>query len=182
MAKIATGSRKQKSAREARMVILENVPSSYNWGWYSREDARMHLQPVDRKHGNMPYKVWLERDGSRVIEPELGFPAKIWRPLYSRVLEQRGMIERNWVGFMMENGWLEMQVVHPLVILVAYPRFPHRFVRTLDLRDYIGDPETLAKITPDDVGFNAEYALLEVFRKRIIERRHHIRLEPILWT
>jgi hypothetical protein len=62
------------------MVILRNVPAGYHWGWYSREDQRMHLQTVDSKHSNQ-YKVWLERDGKRAFEPETAIPAKVLKAL-----------------------------------------------------------------------------------------------------
>jgi len=35
-------------------AILRDVPSGHKWGWYSREDQRMHLQSVDGKY---KYKV-----------------------------------------------------------------------------------------------------------------------------
>jgi hypothetical protein len=164
------------------MVILRDVPPTYDWGWYSREDPRMHLQAVDKDHSDLGYKVWLERDGRRAIEPEPGIPAKVWRALHAQILNRRGMIEAHWISHMMRKGWLELQVVPPLVVLVAYPRHPHRFVRTLDLREDFGDLETLGKITPRDVVFNEEYAVVEVFPKRDIASRTHIRLESILWT
>ncbi len=164
------------------MILLRDVPATYDWGWFSREDPRMHLQAVDRLHWNKGYKIWLERDGRRVIEPEPGIPAKVWKALRRRILEERGMIEAFWISHMMQKGWLELEVLNPIVVLTAYPRFPHRFVRTLDLRDDFGDPETLAKVTPSEVVFNKEYAVLEIFPKREIARRFHIRLESILWT
>jgi hypothetical protein len=163
------------------MVILKDVPPTYQWGWFAREDPRMHLQPVDKKHLDLPYKVWLERDGRRVVEAEPGIPAKVWRSLKAQITNRRGMIEAHWIAHMMEKGWLELRFIKPLAVLVAYPRFPHRFVRTMDLS---GDfaPETFAEITPSDVVFNRELAVLEVFPKRPESRRHHFRLESILWT
>jgi len=44
-------------------VIIRNVPPTYNWGWFSREDPRMHVQTVDRVHLHLNYKIWLEREG-----------------------------------------------------------------------------------------------------------------------
>jgi hypothetical protein len=169
------------STRGTAVVIFKDVPPTHNWGWFAREDPRMHLQPVDKKHVHLPYKVWLERDGRRVIEPDSGIPAKVWKPLQAQIVKQREMIEAHWIGHMMEKGWLELQFVNPILILVAYPRFVHRFVRTMDLTEDFA-PETLAKITPSDVVLNKEMAVLEIFPKRIEQRRHHFRLERILWT
>lgn len=142
----------------------------------------MHLQVLDRRHYDLGYKVWLERDGRRVMEPEPGIPAKVWKALSAQIVKRRGMIEAEWIAHMMEKGWLELHAAPPIVTLVAYPGLPHRFFRTLDLRDDIGDPETLARITPSEVTFNREFAVLELFPRRPEARRHHIRLESILWT
>lgn len=57
-------------------VIIRGKPPTYDWGWFSREDQRMHLQVVDRLHWKLHYKVWLEREGKKVFEPEPGIPAK----------------------------------------------------------------------------------------------------------
>ncbi len=172
----------RQAARGRPMVILEDVPPGYDWGWFSREDPRMHLQVVDKKHWDLGYKVWLERDGRRVFEPEPGMPAKIRKALAAKVGERRGMVEAEWIAHMMEKRWLELHVANPIVTLIAYPRFAHRFARILDLREDIGDPETLGSITPRDVVFNKKYAVLELFPQRPITRRHHIRLESVLWT
>ena len=57
-------------ARAAMAVILRDVPAGHNWGWFSREDARMHLQTLDRKHFGL-YKIWLERAGRRALISEM---------------------------------------------------------------------------------------------------------------
>lgn len=63
-------------SREAMAVIVRNVPPSYSWGWYSREDPRMHLQAVDSQHRKLGYKVWLENKGKRVVETRAGNSAQ----------------------------------------------------------------------------------------------------------
>lgn len=130
----------------------------------------------------MGYKVWLERDGRRVIEPESGIPAKLWKALRAEIVKRRETIEDHWVALMMERGWLDLHVAGPLITLVAYPRLLHYFVRTIDLHDHFEDQETLSKITPSEVVFNKELAMLEVFPKRVEGRRRHIPLVPLLWT
>ena len=67
-----------KAARKARSqtampIVLRNVPSGCTWGWYSREDPRMHLQTLDETH---QYKIWLESKGRRVVEPVGKIPAR----------------------------------------------------------------------------------------------------------
>jgi hypothetical protein len=164
------------------MIILKDVPPTFDWGWFSREDPRMHLQPVDREHRRLGYKVWLERDGRRVLEPEPGIPTKVWKPLQSQIVKRRGMIEAFWTSFMIRHGWLDLHVTGSMVTIVAYPGYPHRFTRRLDLRDVFGNPETLAKITPEEVALNEEYACLVIFPTEIEARQDHIDLTEILWT
>src|SRR5215471_9965240 len=69
-------------------VILRDVPGGYNWGWYSREDSRMHLQTVDDVHRNL-YKVWLEKKGTRTFEPAGTIPAKVLKKLQSEIARLR---------------------------------------------------------------------------------------------
>ena len=67
----------------APVIILRSVPTGYSWGWFAREDSRMHLQTVDKKNRNR-YKVWLE-NGMRTFEPAESIPAKILKPLEAEV-------------------------------------------------------------------------------------------------
>src|SRR5262245_41133279 len=62
--------------------IIRDVPPGHNWGWYSREDPRMHIQSTDGLHD---YKVWLETRGQRGFEPEGKIPAKILKALQKEV-------------------------------------------------------------------------------------------------
>ena len=59
--------------RDALLHVISRLEAALDFSeegyeFISREDARMHLQTVDLKHLS-DYKVWLERDGKRVIEP-----------------------------------------------------------------------------------------------------------------
>ena len=160
-------------------VLLRDLPAGCNWGWYSREEPRMHLQTVDRKNLNL-YKVWLEREGRRVFEPADKIPAKILKRLEAEVHKKRDHLDGRWVDFMIDNCWLEHRLAGTRVTLIAYPDTPNRFTRTLDLADYFR-PAALAEIGPDDLTLNSELAALEIWPDRPEPRRHHIRLAPILW-
>src|SRR6266446_786611 len=87
-------------------VILRNAPSGFHWGWYSREDPRMHLQVVDPKHIRPNYKVWLESKGKRAVEAAATIPAKVWKALKARIESDRLSIEAQWVQLMIEQQWL----------------------------------------------------------------------------
>ncbi len=169
----------RKKDEPAMAVVLRDVPPGYNWGWYSREDPRMHLQTVNRQSRDQ-YKVWLERAGRRVFEVEGKVPAKVLKRLEAEVGGRRSYVEGWWVEFMMEQNWLDLKVAGSKVVLTAYANTPNRFTRTFDLRDYFR-PETVDQIKPDDVVLSGEMAAVEVFPQRPEARRHHIRLSAILW-
>src|SRR5207244_1144842 len=117
--------------REARpVIILKSVPKGFNWGWFSREDPRMHLQTVEAKHRN-EYKVWLERNGRRVFEPAGDIPSKVLKALEAEVTSGRIRVEAQWVEMMIRYDWLRVHLRGREVTLTVYPQFPgSRFVRT----------------------------------------------------
>ena len=168
-------------AREKDMsVIFRDVPPGYNWGWFSREDPRMHLQTVDRVHFNN-YKVWLERKGARVIEPASPIPAKVLKRLESEIRKRRRHIDGRWAGFMIRNGWLRIHVTLPEVVLTAYPGLPGKFMRKVNLQEWFA-PQTYSKIKPDDVFLTEEIGALSVFKNVPEDRRDDFDLTRILWN
>src|SRR5436190_22797593 len=101
---------KSRSLQPAMAVILRDVPAGHNWGWFSREDQRMHLQSLDRKNFGL-YKVWLEHRGKRAIEPVGILPAKVLKRLSAEVERKRRYIEGRWTSCMIDRGWSELHVV-----------------------------------------------------------------------
>lgn len=170
------------SDRQAMAVVLPNAPPPYNWGWFSREDQRMHLQPVSRQHLRLHYKVWLENRGRRVIEPEPGIPAKILKPLTKKITEWRKSIEAEWVAFMIANGWLTFRLDGEIITLTAYPKSPNRFTRVLDLAVLIPNEQSRATVTPEIMNLNKEFAWLEIFTNRPEGYRITEPLAPVLWV
>lgn len=77
------------------VVILRGVPTGIDWGWFSREDPRMHLQTVDSKNLNR-FKVWLEANGKRAFEAVGKVPAKTLKALETEVKKLRRHIESRW--------------------------------------------------------------------------------------
>ncbi len=162
-------------------VVLRDIPPGYNWGWFSREDPRMHLQTVDSKHRiKSGHKVWLEDRGRRCLEPVGKVPAKVLKSLTQDLTPDRAHVEAQWASFMIDNGWIGMTVAMPFVILTAYPHTPNRFTRTIDLREHMAEFR-LAETKPEDISLNSELAAVELWPDRPESRRLHIRLEPILW-
>jgi hypothetical protein len=183
----STAISKRKKAQKMT-VILRGVPKGFDWGWYSREDPRMHLQIVDSKNLDR-YKVWLEKSGKRVFESVGKIPSKTLKGLEAEVKALRRHIEGRWTNLMIENGWLRFSMRGRNVTLTAYPAFPGaRFTRTFDIADYFParyDPTSQIKdktpIKPDDLVLNDQMAAIEVWPQKEESLRHHIFLPPILW-
>jgi hypothetical protein len=179
----------------AMAVVIQDLPPGYDWGWYSREEPRMHLQSVDEAHFKL-YKVWLEREGKRVFEPaeikikgkKVTIPRKVADRLKEEVEAYRDDIEARWVRLMISYQWIRLAVAGTSIVLTMYPNYPTRFSRTLDLsKELLGlyDPSypmTPKKpIRPEDVTLNRELAALELWPQERIADRHHIFLPPLIW-
>jgi hypothetical protein len=162
-------------------VIVCATPPTYNWGWFSREDQRMHVQTVDRAHLHLHYKVWLERQGRRVIEPEPGIPPKVFKALKAVIVKERVRVDTEWAAFMIQNGWLKVRMTGTTITLFAYPNSPNHFERTIDVSELILNEEYARKVTPKDVALNHEFAFLELFPHKDEAKRVHEPLEKILW-
>ena len=117
-APIDNGSTRRARARRDMAIIIRDRPPTYDWGWFSREEPRMHLQTVDKDHRRLHFKIWLEKAGRRVFEPEPGIPAKILKVVQAEILQQRDRIEAYWASFMVKNDWLKVELtgstMHPL--------------------------------------------------------------------
>ena len=159
-------------------AILRDVPSGHKWGWYSREDQRMHLQSVDGKY---KYKVWLELSGRRVFEPEGKIPSKTIKALREVVSSSRQFIEDNWVALMLELDWLALHIALPKLTLVAYPNSTNKFSRVIDLTTWL-NPQQLATLTPDVIELNHEMVALRLWTNRPEEQAYDVRLSRLLWS
>jgi hypothetical protein len=159
-------------------VVIRNIPPGHHWGWYSREDPRMHLQSVDAQHH---YKVWLEDKGKRVFQPIGDIPRKVVKSFQTAVMDRRQFIEDLWVRLMLDQGWLDLRIALPRLTLVAYPKLPGRFERKVDLRDWL-TAEQLAKLRPEVIVLNREVAALRLWTDRSEEQGpYDVRLSTLLW-
>ena len=162
----------------AMAVIIRGVPPGHKWGWFSREDQRMHLQSVDDQHD---YKVWLEENGERTFEPVGKIPATVLKALREYVSEHRLFVEDNWARLMLAKGWIDLHIALPKLTLVAYPNTPNKFTRVIDLTTWL-NPKLLATLTPDIIELNREMASLRLFTNRPEEQAYDARLSSLLWT
>lgn len=151
-------------------VILRNVISR-NWGWFSRENERMHLQTLDDK--GQPQKVWLEERGQRVCEPaaDCTLPGSELKKLREKVQLERSFIELRWINFMIAHGWLIARLDGSIVTLTAYPRTHNAFERQIELRDvypgaYSKDVIRTWEALPIVVSLDAEHCCLVVGDQR----------------
>ena len=169
-------------------VILRDVPKGINWGWYSRENGRMHLRTVASASSN-PYTVWLEVNGKRMCKADGPMPNAVFKKIKAEVARKRLHIEGRWTNSMIEQGWLAMQMRGTRITLTAYPERPEtHFTRSFDLRDYlpgICDPRNPSRsklpMRPEQVVFSSTYPCLEIWPEKVESLRSHIFLPPILW-
>lgn len=123
--------------REAMATLIHNV-AGHDWGWFSREDQRMHLQTVESgaRSGPNKSKVWLENKGQRVFELVTGtLLGSDFKRLKAKVDSERKDLESRWVTFMVLQGWVTAELRTPIIVVTAYPNTHNKFTRELDLRN-----------------------------------------------
>lgn len=161
-------------------VLLPDVPPGFDWGWYSREDRRMHLQVVNPKTLKDKYKVWLENRGLRVMEPDSPIKSNVFKAVSSAIKKNRQFIEDRWVSFMIRQGWLEAHLAPPKVTIVAYPRTPNTFTRVVDLTEDLLEEEAMS-LAASDIRLSPEMASIQIWPRKPRDQRQDIRLSTILW-
>jgi hypothetical protein len=138
--------------------LIRDVPNGYDWGFFSNEDQRMHLQTL---HGAEHYRVWLEERGGRCFEPADKVPTSILRALNKEVLAREQVIESAWIRLMIAKKWISFRLDKTKVRLSVYPESPHGFERVLDLTGNVSD-EYLTGLTEDDLRLSIREAALAV--------------------
>jgi hypothetical protein len=170
-------------------LILKGVPRGYNWGWFSREDPRMHLQVIDDEHKSLHYKVWIENRGRRTFEPNGAIPGHVLKALRSRVAAERERIENLWTSLMVQSKWITAALDGSVVTVTAYPKFPgSRFTRTVDLKEYLpGIYDRSYPVYPreeiraGDIFIRRNPLALGIWPSRGEDEQAHISLPEILW-
>jgi len=108
-------------------------------------------------------------------------PAKVLKALRQALVEKRELVADNWVRFMLDNDWLVLHIALPKLTLVAYPNTPNKFVREIDLTEWL-NPKLLATLAPDIIELNREMAALRLWTNRPEEQAYDVRLSRLLWT
>lgn len=165
-------------------VMIRNV-AGHNWGWFSREDPRMHVQTVDKDslNGLNKSKAWLERKGSRIFEPAVGtLTASEWKKLKTKVDAERKVLESRWSAFMVENGWLKVTLKGSIVTLTAYPGSHNSFTRQFDLRKIFPGAYPRWDRTPILLDLDSSPGLLAVGPDANPDHRNHLELTEFLFT
>jgi hypothetical protein len=122
--------------KTAMAVIFQNV-GKHDWGFFSREDKRMHLQTVDAKSsvGRNKTKVWLEERGKRTFELALGsLDGKQLKALERERKTEQEYLETKWIQLMLSKDWLTAKLTGSTITLTAYPGDHNSFHRKIDLR------------------------------------------------
>jgi hypothetical protein len=122
--------------KEAMATLIHNV-AGHDWGWFSREDQRMHLQTVESgaRIGPKKAKVWLENKGKRIFELAMGtLSGPDLKRLKAKIDSERKVLESRWVAFMVLQGWIKAELRTPIIVVTAYPNTHNKFTRELDLR------------------------------------------------
>lgn len=170
------------------MAVLVRTVASHNWGWFSTEDGRMHIQTVDRGFLHKPTRIkfWLEQQGKRIFawaEGKISAPET--KALKAAVRANRANLEVEWVAFMLQNRWLEARLRGSIVTLVAYPGH-NTFTRDIDLRQicpgcYEPDNEDGWDARPPELRWDHEHGMLQVGRKSNRDHWRHIDVSRYLF-
>lgn len=178
----------ERFRKEAMAVVLRNV-AGHNWGWFSREDERMHLQTVDKgsREKSTTVRIWLENKGKRTFEGVTGpINGASVKKLQAKVRTDRHAIEDEWIVFMMQNGWLKAKIQGRIVTLTAYPGSHNRFTREIDLsRKFPGaytDNEQSWDRVPVYADLDREHCALAVGDAKKMDNRNHIHLVDVLFV
>lgn len=159
-------------------IVISDVPPGHNWGWFSREDPRMHVQTVDRAHLNR-YKVWLEERGRRVFQIEKQLPPDVESKLRAEVDANRPALDAAWISHMINKRWISVTVANGVVMLRVYPGTAHEFTRQIDLHQHV--PRHANSIEPTDIELSQDPVAVVIWPRKPAEQQEHIDLTDIVF-
>ncbi len=119
----------------AMATILDGV-AKLDWGFYSREEDRMHLQVVGPR-GSPNYKVFLEREGKRVFEPakDREPPPIVDKALRKALARDLHIVEAEWLDRLIKTKKILVKL-HPATetaTVDVYPGTRDKIHRTIIL-------------------------------------------------
>jgi hypothetical protein len=195
--RVSTEKVAERFMREAMAVVLRNV-IEHDWGFFSREDQRMHLQTVDEgsregqklqtvdegsREGQKKAKVWLEERGRKICESADG--KVTGADLRAKIEAEREHIEVMWISFMLKNDWITAKLKDSDIMLTAYPKSHNRYERVVNLREIF--PGAFGghggwDQNPPKVEFDKTTGLLAVGTEDRLDDRNHLDVREFLFT
>lgn len=119
-------------------VVLRQV-SDHDWGFFSREDDRLHIQTVDKGslYGPKSAKVWLESKGQRVFDVEStgGLSARKLAELKASVVKNKQYIESEWISGLIDKAKVTAKIEGDDVVITMYPGTHNEYTGTVPLRE-----------------------------------------------
>ena len=168
--------------RTAMPKLLSQV-ASYDWGFFSEREQRMHVQAIGK---DVPrYKAWLEQDGKRCFidaYPNAPMPPKVFNAIRVAVAARRTEIENAWTSMQIWLQHVKITVLDPdkyIFDFVLYPGQNTELRRNVELpglqrMDTTGEYIKNWKLDPDMVAI--------VFGTHLPELRHYdVYLPDIFW-
>lgn len=174
--------------KEAMAKLLRNL-AGHDWGFWSDEEPRFHIQTVekDAEDGPKAVKFWLEDRGTRTFE--LVYGKTRVAEVRKRVRAEWHDLEARWIALMVAKGWVRAYLKDgDKIIVEAYPGDAGAsFTRVLDLREILAghfSPHVRGgrPIKPKDITINRELDAVEIWPDLHESKRHHFPLSKILFV
>jgi hypothetical protein len=165
--------------RAAMPKIVPNV-AKIDWGFYSENETRMHLQAL----GDAPkFKVWLEQNNKRCFIDAGDVPMKrgMFNELKTAVVPDRYRIDNFWFAMQIDLGHVKLEKFERdfKVKLTLYPGTNHANVKTLLLNKLKTFPDAADMMK--HVALDASMAAISFGTHRPAERRYDLYLPDIFW-
>lgn len=166
--------------RFAMPTILRNVGRA-NWGFYSNEEDRMHLQTVaDRRED---YKAWLEDGGRRVVEDAYGnMPAAVLRALREDLAREpeRRHVERAWLQRLITMGKVTTTIdsTNGIALVDTYAGTRSAIRRRINLRRHTADSIDYA---PGNWRLDGDLSALVLGTQLTEDRQIYVYLPDVIW-
>ena len=169
--------------RTAMSVVVPHI-AGHDWGWWSREDQRMHLQTVEKgaRKGPRCIHVWLEAKGIRMCELDPADKKKLTADQFDELKQyveiNRAAIEDEWTAWIIEKRWLKFSLVGGTITLQCYEKH-NSFFRQLNIVQDIKLPEPAASgVRQQDLAFDPAHMALVIKRPG---HTMHVELPDVLW-
>lgn len=187
MSRKPTAERVAARFQKRAMARLIRRLAEHDWGFWSDEEQRFHIQTVDEdaQDGPQAVKFWLENRGVRTFE--LAYGKTRLAEVRRRVFAEWNFLESRWISLMISRGWVRAHLKDgDKIIVQAYPGTTGSFTRTIDLRTVLAGHFTphvreAQPIGAKDVVINRELRAVEIWPDLPESERHHFPLIKLLF-